>query len=187
MSGVTTNAQNSNAGNGQVIITTICTAGVITGAFSVCTGGTTQLTDVVGGGTWTSTATAKATVNSSGLVTAVAAGTTTISYGGSLSCGYTTQVVAVVAAPSGASGPATVCQGQTGTFNLTSGTGGTWYSSNPGVITIGGSGLSAVATGVAAGTATISYSVGTGCSSNTVTVTVLATSPIVASPNNVCA
>jgi hypothetical protein len=189
VSGVTTNTQNSNNGVGQVQITPICTAGIITGAFSLCTGATTQLTDVVGGGAWTSTVPGKATVSGTGLVSGIAAGTTTISYGGALTCGttaYTTQVVTVVAAPSGASGPATVCQGQTGTFNLASGSGGTWYSSNPGVITIGGGGSSAVATGVAAGVATISYSVGTGCSSNTLNVTVLATAPITGT-NNVCA
>jgi hypothetical protein len=54
---------------------------VITGINSVISGGTLQLSATVTGGTWASGTTATATINTnSGLVTAVAAGATTITY-----------------------------------------------------------------------------------------------------------
>ena len=124
-----THTQGYRSGNGIVTITPNCSAGTITGAASMCTGTTAQLTDAVTGGAWSTTASTVATVNSSGLVTGLTAGTTTISYGGNLGCGtlYTTFVMTVVASPSGATGSATICQGQTQTYTVT-GSGGTWYS-----------------------------------------------------------
>lgn len=60
----------------------INSAGVLSGNQYVCTYGTTTrtFTSTESGGTWSSSNTSIATVNSSGLVTAVAAGTATITY-----------------------------------------------------------------------------------------------------------
>lgn len=52
----------------------------ITGAANVCVGGTTTLANATPGGIWTSSATATATIDATGLVTGVAPGTSAISY-----------------------------------------------------------------------------------------------------------
>ncbi|MEN9686396.1 MAG: hypothetical protein RLZZ28_2182 [Bacteroidota bacterium] len=52
----------------------------ITGAAPVCVGNTIQLANAIAGGVWASTNNAVATVSTSGLVTAVNAGTATINY-----------------------------------------------------------------------------------------------------------
>jgi uncharacterized protein YjdB len=134
------------------------TAPPISGSSVVCAGGTITLSDGVPGGTWSSSATSVATV-SGGVVSGIAAGTATISYSVFVSCGIVsaTQTVTVVSAPiSGTiSGPSTVCQG--GTITLSDGAaGGVWSSSATAVATVSGTGI---VSGVAGGTATVSYSV----------------------------
>jgi len=52
----------------------------ITGTATVCIGSTTQLSDATAGGTWSSASTTMATINASGLVTGLAAGTSVITY-----------------------------------------------------------------------------------------------------------
>jgi len=64
-------------------------AGTISGTNNVCEANTVTLTNTATGGTWSSSNTATATVSSSGVVTGVAAGTATISYTASNSCGTT--------------------------------------------------------------------------------------------------
>ncbi|MGQ2983170.1 T9SS type B sorting domain-containing protein [Flavobacterium sp.] len=54
--------------------------GIITGDSAVCEGGTVQLANTVTTGTWSSSDTAIATVDATGLVTTLAPGTVTISY-----------------------------------------------------------------------------------------------------------
>ncbi|MCG9899359.1 MAG: PKD domain-containing protein, partial [Hydrotalea sp.] len=70
---------------------------VITGTAQVCIGNTTQLSSATAGGTWSSSNASVATINASGVVTGVAAGTTTITYTVSNDCGTATrtQVVTV--------------------------------------------------------------------------------------------
>ena len=134
---------------------------VITGSLSVCAGSTTNLTDGVSGGTWSSSTTTVATIgSSSGIVTGVLAGTSTITY--TLPTGCTTTAVLIVnPLPSAITGTLALCQGLTS--NLTDAvTGGTWGSSNTAVATVGSS--SGVVTGILAGTATIVYTLPTGCS-----------------------
>lgn len=140
--------------------------GVITGKSAICTTTPATLSNAVTGGKWTS-ATGIATIgSSSGIVTGVAPGVTTISYAVTNACGttYATHTLSVssVAPTVGAiSGSSTTCvyMGNTLT-NPTSG--GVWSSSNT---TVAYAGVGGLVAGVAPGTATISYSIINGCGS----------------------
>ena len=140
----------------------------ITGTAVVCAGSTTNLTDSTAGGTWSSSNTGIATVGSTtGIVTGVSAGTATITY--MLAGCYKTIIVTVNPSPTAINGNLSVCLGLTQT--LTDGIGGgTWTSGNTGVATIGSS--SGVVTGIALGTATITYALSDGCNPVYATVTV---------------
>jgi len=125
----------------------------ISGPANVCSGSTIWLTDAAAGGTWSTDNPAVATVTSTGMVTGVAAGTVNISYGTICATGISVTVGAPIAP---ISGPVVVCGGST--IALSDATpGGTWSSDNPAVATISATG---VVSGVTAGTANISYSVG---------------------------
>ena len=132
-------------------------AGSISGALSVTVGSTIVLTDGTSGGTW-SASNSNATVSATGVVTGLAAGTVTISYTVTNGCGSITATDMITVNASGVggvSGAPTVCLLSTTT--LTDATpGGTWHSSNTLIATVGTSGI---VTGVAAGTAKISYTV----------------------------
>ena len=73
----------------------------ITGTLSTYVSDTTILSDATSGGTWSSGTTSVASVSTGGVVTGVSAGTATISYGVSNSCGttYATAVYTVSAIP----------------------------------------------------------------------------------------
>lgn len=148
-------------------------AGAITGVSSLCAGSNLPLTsNATGTGTltytWNSSNTSVATVNNSGVVSGVSAGTTNITYivtdGTTSACQAISPVntVTVNALPvAGAiTGGNSVCAG--GTMNLTSNATGsptltyTWASSNPAVATVNNSG---VVSGVSAGTTNITYTV----------------------------
>jgi uncharacterized protein YjdB len=124
---------------------------LIGGTKTTCVGTSTNLTYPIAGGTWSSQNTAIATVdNTTGVVTGVATGSTTITYFMSPSCFKTTGVI-VYAVPSAISGLSEVCAGAT--IALTN-TGGTWSSANTSIATVNSSGI---VTGVNAGVATINY------------------------------
>jgi len=135
----------------------------ITGTLTVCTGSTTTLSNAATGGTWSSASTSVATVGSTGVVTGVAAGTSTISY--TLSGSSVTAVVTVNPLPNAGTitGASAVCAGSTITLSNTT-TGGTWSSSNTAIATVGSTGI---VTGVAGGTVTISYTVTNSCGTAT--------------------
>ena len=142
------------------ITTTIVTVNAlptaINGTLTVCTGGTTPLTDGVAGGTWSSS-NANATIGATGIVTGVAAGTSIITYTSGAGCIATAIVTVNTMSPINPT-PATICLG--GTLTLTDATGGgAWSSTTPSVATISGTGL---VTSVAIGTTTISYTLA-GC------------------------
>ncbi len=147
----------------------------ITGSGLVCIGQTTPLSDVTTGGVWNSGAPGTASVSGTGMVTGITAGTATISYSYTNSCGtaIATTVVTVSAGTAVApiTGTAILCAGgNTPLSDIT--TGGAWSSSNAGVAGVSGTGL---VSGVAGGTAVISYGVtsGSGCvTSSVITVTV---------------
>lgn len=172
-----------------VTVTTSASAGTITGTATVCVGATTTLTNAVGGGSWSSDNIPIATVSSSGVVNGVAGGTATISYAVVFSCGtaYATAVVTVIPLPSAGviTGTPSVCVGATTTLTDAA-SGGSWSS--------GGSAASVssdgIVSGLAPGTATISYTVtnscGTAITSAVVTVNALPSAGTITGTPAIC-
>jgi hypothetical protein len=136
--------------------------GTVTGPSVVCAGASISLTDAATGGTWVSAAPGVATVDGSGNVVGVTAGTVTISYLVTNSCGSlaATQEVTVNPAPdAGTITGASSVMCLDSTLSLTdAATGGTWGSVN-GNVTVAGGVVSAVAMGLD----TVTYSVTNSC------------------------
>lgn len=153
------------------------TVAAITGTTTVCSAATTQLSNATAGGTWSSSNTAVATVSSSGLVSGVTAGTATIYYSVTNSCGTTaaTATITVNSAPSVAAitGTTTVCKESTTSLSCAT-AGGTWASANTAVAEVNSSG---VVTGKGSGTTTISYTVSNSCGSNVSNATITVNEP----------
>ena len=154
----------------------------ITGPGSLCTGSSVTLTDLLAGGTWTSSNTAVATVGSTGIVTGVSAGTATINY--TPACGNAaSKPITVNASPAIPAGSSTVCTGSTITLTDASGS-GTWGSSDVSTATVGSG--TGVVTGIAAGNADITFTLSsTGCSNST-NITVNPSPAAIAGTTNVC-
>ena len=134
----------------------------IGGPAAVCAGSTITLTNTTTGGTWSSNNTGIATINASGVLTGVAAGTAVITYtvtnankcSTSVTKSITVNALPTVNPITGPT-PMTSCIG--GTLQLANATtGGTWSSDNTGIATVNAAGL---VTGVSAGTVTIRYTV----------------------------
>jgi len=150
----------SAAGSVVMAIVTIDMLPAPISGLGLCAGMTSTLTDAVGGGTWGISSTTIATINSStGVVTAgTTTGTALVTYTLSTGC-VITGVLSVNANPASITGTTTVCAGGTTTLADATG-GGTWSSSDGATAAVGTTG---VVTGISAGTATISYTLGTGC------------------------
>jgi len=174
---------NSNGCASTAVVTVNNVPSANTGNANLCMGSTTTLSNSTSGGTWSSSNTAKATVGAStGLVTAVATGTANITYTvAGMGC-YTVTQVTVNGALSSIVGTPNVCVGATTTLSHTT-SGGTWSSSNTSVATIDGT--TGVATGITAGTITMTYSLSSACY-KTVTFTVKAL-PVITGTASVCA
>jgi uncharacterized protein YjdB len=143
----------------SLMISTVAfaTVGVITGSMTVCVGGSTTLSDSTAGGTWSSSNTAVATVDGAGMVTGVSAGTVIISY----TAGPTVAaLVTVNMAPAAITGSSALCAGGMATLSDAT-TGGIWTSASPAIATIGSA--TGSVTGLTAGMANITYTLGTGC------------------------
>ncbi|GAA4467903.1 hypothetical protein GCM10023093_24500 [Nemorincola caseinilytica] len=145
------------------IVTVEVTAdtGLITGPPSVCAGGSTiTLSNVVTTGTWSSSNPLAGTISTAGVVTGIDAGTTIISYTVSNSCGAisASQIVTVNPLPAPIAGTFAICKDAT-TVLTSSTPGGSWSASNTNV-SVDALG---VMTGVAAGTARVSYTLVIGC------------------------
>ncbi len=152
----------------------------ISGTPVVCAGLTTTFSDATASGTWSTANSSIASVNSSGIITGVAAGTTDITYQLGTGC-QVTRSVTVNPLPGAISGAYNVCQSFTTVFaNVT--TGGTWSSGNTSIASISASGL---VTGVAVGTTVITYTLGTGCL-QTQAITVDPLPVAIAGATNVC-
>jgi Secretion system C-terminal sorting domain/Bacterial Ig-like domain (group 2) len=138
-------------------------AGITGPLSSLCVGSVLTLSDITGGGIWSSSNSTIATVSGSGLVSGVSAGTTAISYTVSNSCGSAVAAVSITVNATGGSvaavsGPGTVCVGSTVTLSDTT-SGGTWSATNSNA-SVSGTG---VVTGNAYGTDTIHYTVSGSC------------------------
>ncbi len=141
----------------NVVVNT--TPAPISGTPVVCENATTALSDATSVGIWTSTSPANATVTPTGVVSGIAAGNATISYTLITGC-YATRDVTVNATPAAITGTFSVCEGQTTTLtNITPA--GTWTSTLPAVAAIDP--VLGIATGMAAGTTAVSYTLSTGC------------------------
>ncbi len=167
-------------------------AGTISGASSVCVGLTTTLTsNGDAGGSWSSDNTAVATVSTSGVVTGVSAGTATITYQVTNTCGTASTTKLVTVNPNAnagtISGTGSVCIGTTTTLTSNGDAGGTWTSGNTAVATVNASG---VVTGVSTGTATITYSItntcGTATATKSITVNPNANAGTISGSGSVC-
>ena len=146
----------------SVIIAVNPLPAAISGPSSVCVGQTITLTDG-GAGTWSKSNTNANIGSVSGVVTGVIAGADIITYTLPITGCYITRTVTVSTSAGGIGGTPYVCVGST--TILTDAGGGIW-SSGSGTISIGSS--SGSVTGITAGTAIVTYSIGTGCSSNTI-------------------
>lgn len=143
------------------VVSVAAAPAAITGSGNVCQGQTITLSHISGGGTWSSSAPAVGTINSStGVLGGLTVGATNVTYTPSAGC-YVTKYVNVLALPVAISGTLAICEaGYTG---LTCSPGpGTWSSSTPSVATIGST--NGVITGVAAGNTTVTYTINaSGC------------------------
>ena len=145
---------NSLIVNGTVTAVSPPSVQPITGTTTVCQGGTTQLSDATASGSWSSSNTAVATISSSGVVNAVAAGTTTITYAvGTLSATTTVTVAAKPTVTAISATVPTVCVGSTLALSDAT-TVGVWSSSDITKATINTSG---VVIGVTPGGSVIKY------------------------------
>ena len=163
--------------------TTVVTVGpapAITGnSYAIILGSTLALSDASTGGTWSSGTAGIASINTSGVVTGNSAGNATISYLTTVGCTATT-IVTVMAALSPITGAAAFCQSATITLSDAS-AGGSWSSSN-GNATVGSA--TGIITGINAGTAMITYIIGTAYV--TAVVTVNAGPSFITGPSSVC-
>ena len=159
-------------------------AGAIGGGATVCQGDTLELTETLGGGTW-STSNGTAAVSAGGIVSGNLGGVDTIRYSITNGCGTTTATkhITINPAPSTGAilGSQTVCVGATETLTDSASTGGTWIALG-GHATISSGGI---VTGTTTGTSTIEYVVTNTCGADTAiftlyTDTLPTESPIIA-------
>jgi len=171
----------ATAMTGSAVVTVNPVPSAITGNVTICAGATETLGDALTGGAWSSGFTAVATINpATGLLTAVSAGLSVITYAMPTGCFITTNVLANGAVPA-ITGTTNLCTGATtGLFNTSS---GTWSSSNTALATVDPFG--GVVSGVAAGTPVISYTTLIGCIT-AITVTVNQTPANITGLTNVC-
>ncbi|MCF8450217.1 MAG: Ig-like domain-containing protein, partial [Taibaiella sp.] len=159
-------------------VTVSATPGSIGGTLSACTGSTTTLSAAPGGGTWSSSNAAIASIGSAtGIVTGESTGTATITYSLSATC-YVTTTATINTTPAPITGILTVCTSCNTTLSSLTG-GGVWSSAATGIATIGAG--TGIVFGVSTGTATISYVLG-GCSRTAVVSVNAAISPSYGTP-----
>ncbi len=127
----------------------------------LCNGGfTSSLSNPTGGGTWSSSSAAVAAVSSTGVVTSGTAGNAVITYTAPSGCTDTT-LITVTPPPPAITGSPNVCYNGGVTTLANAVSGGTWTTSDPALASVNSS--SGVVTGLAAGSATITYTSLPGC------------------------
>ena len=142
-------------------VTVLALPSPITGSAQVCHSFTTSLSDATIGGTWSSENNTIASVNSGGIMTGNAVGTTVVSY--TIGLCYSVLPVTINANPTSISGTLSTCALNENPTTLTDASaGGKWYSANTLVAQIDS--LTGTMSGQASGTAVISYTDSvTGC------------------------
>ena len=182
--GTSTISYTMSNGCGSISATTLVTInplpttpGAITGTLNVCAGSNTTLSDTTGGGVWSSTSGTIASIGTSGIVTGVASGNTTISYTITNGCGSAAATAVVTVNPLPAAGTisgssSVVTSASTTLTDATSG--GVWTSTNTSIATVGSTG---VLTGVAVGSSVISYTVTNSCGTSAATLTISVVTP----------
>lgn len=156
LSAYATHTRGANRGNGRVVISTGCLS-AIDGITTLCVGDSITLTNDFSGGLWSSIPGVASVGTSSGVVTGLSAGVSTISYTDGTH--LVTMTVTVSPTPGPITGSSSVCIGDTITL-AGSISGGTWSSSSP--LQAYADSTTGIVMGITAGTATITYSAG-GC------------------------
>ncbi len=151
----------------------------ITGSSTVCTGNTVSLTETTGGGSWSSSNTARATVSGTGVVSGITTGSITISYTAAGCSGFFPMTVNQT--PASITGPSTVCSGSTLSLSDAS-PGGTWSSSSITNATVSALG---VVSGLIPGSANIIYTLPGGCNVSQ-SITVNTTPSAISGSGTVC-
>ena len=128
--------------------------GPIVNIATVCAGSTIALSNTTTGGVWSSSAPSVAIIGSTGIVTGIALGTTTITYDMGSGC-FVTRTVSVNPFPAPITGSPSLCIGAT-TLLSSATPGGFWTSVPTTVASVGIT--SGVVSGITLGTSTISYS-----------------------------
>ena len=132
----------------------------ISGESTVCISDTVTLSHPISGGTW-SVSNANATIDSNGVITGVAGGSTQVSYQYSYNgCTFTSIYDVTIGDPAITGGNDEVAKGSTVTFTGSE-SNGTWSSSDGNIFTVNSSGL---VTGVSEGIATLTFTNSYGCS-----------------------
>ncbi len=185
-----TNACNSVNDSFVVHIDSAYNPGIISGPTTLCAGSWLALTESISGGFWENDNHTIAVINSLGYVTGYSQGVTVISYlVSSGSCGYSiaTHTITVQQDAQMITGSDSVGVGHTITLHDVTPT-GSWTSGNTAIATVNS--LTGVVTGVATGTAFISYTVtnvcGTTSASKLVNVGTPPPAGVIFGPNLVC-
>lgn len=156
------------------------TVNPITGNTTLCPNTSTILSSTTTGGTWSSSDSSVAAVNSSGQVNGFITGSSIITYTltDGNNCSNTTNTTVTVQAKPVLSGPNSVCIGST--IQLNPSTGGTWTSNQPLIATVDNNGN---VTGLSAGNVTFTYTdSATGCFETTTLVNVQVAPQITVQP-----
>ncbi len=132
----------------------------ISGGTPVCAGNTVTVNSTTPGGTWSSSNPSVASVHvTTGVVTGATGGSVTITYTLPTGC-YVTAPLIINPLPAGITGPASVCLGGTAMLANTS-PGGIWSCTNTTVINVVPA--TGLVTGMAIGSANVTYTLPTGC------------------------
>ncbi|MFZ1702738.1 MAG: Ig-like domain-containing protein, partial [Saprospiraceae bacterium] len=166
-------------------IVVIAKPSITLGTSSICIGSTTTL-QPNSGGTWISLNPTVASVNNSGIVSGISAGTAQFTFtSSSTGCTSNPSTPLTVLPKPGVSitGPSTICQGFTSQLSPT--TGGNWVSLNPNIATVTNSGL---VVGISNGTAQFVFTSNQGCVSDPTGQLTVNGKPIVSisGPPNIC-
>ncbi len=187
-----TNACGTSTSTASFSVNSVPSIDAIVGSGSVCVGTTSIYNNTTIDGIWSVSNPAIATIESNGTLHAVSGGSVSVSYSKTNACGTgvastSVNINSVPTAPAAITGASTVCNGTTTNYTNTT-TGGSWSSSDTGIISIATSGS---ATTITAGSATITYTVSNACGNSNVTknvsvITVPASPSVISGTTTTC-